>query len=329
MNRRGKARRRFVSQVVAVGAAMAAPWIGAATRFEPRSPVRLIVPNAPGGPMDIVARALVQQLSARWGTASVVVDYKPGAGTMLGTEYVARAQADGHVLGVVATPVVIVPAMRSLRFDPQKDLRYVARVGTTDLLLSGSPALGVDNWVDALHRVRAHPGRYTCATAGVGSSMHFALELLKQRAQVDLLHVPFNGSAPALVELAAGRVDFLMDPVISSLPHVKPQRLIPLATTGDRRSPFLNQVPCLAETFPGLVAQSFLGLAAPGATSMDQVQAIEEDVRWVLQSTAFQERLLSLGFEVAFMGSVEFSRFVAEEQVRWSRLAQQVGLQDR
>lgn len=276
--------------------------------------------------MDILARALCIQLSNLWQPQAVVPDYKPGAGTLLGTEALARSRPDGHVLGMVATPLVIQPALRTLRFHPEKDLTPLVRIGTSDLLLSCSPALPAEPLNQMLERVRARPGHFTCATAGLGSAMHMTLEMLQQGAGLELRHVPFNGAGPAFVEVAAGRVDFLIEPVFSCLPHIAQNRLRPLASTGRQRHALLNQVPCLNETIRGLVVQSFFGLAGPAGLPSALVQAIQEDLWTVMSSGVWRERLQSQGVEHAPMRASAFADDLSEQLHFWAQLAQARGL---
>jgi tripartite-type tricarboxylate transporter receptor subunit TctC len=297
-------------------------------KFKPRQTVRLIVPNAPGGAMDIIARALGIQLSALWEPYSVIPDYKPGAGTLLGMEFLARSGVDGHVFGVVATPLVIQPAIKILQFNPQRDLTPLVRIGTSDLLLSCSPSLHMGTFNQMLEQVRANPGKYTCATAGIGSAMHMALELLQQRAGLTLRHIPFNGAGPAFVEVTTGRVDFLLEPVFSCLPHIAQNRLHPLATTGWKRHQLLNDVPCMHELFPNLTVQSFFGLAGPAGMSSAVVQTLQDDLLGVMNTSIWKERLESLGVEYAPMTAAVFAQYLKEQLIFWTKLAQQRGLKD-
>lgn len=296
--------------------------------FKPRQTVRLIVPNAPGGAMDILARALSIQLSTLWEPEAVIIDYKPGAGTLLGTEFLARANTDGHVLGMVATPLVIQPALKTLRFHPQKDLTPLVRIGTSDLLLSCSPTLGIGSLSQMLERVRARPGRYTCATAGIGSSMHMALELFQQRAGLELRHIPFNGAGPAFVEVTTGRVDFLIEPIFSCLPHIAQNRLYPLASTGFNRHKLLNHVPCLNESIPQVNVQSFFGMAGPAGMSSSVIETIQNDLLFVMSSSTWQDRLQTLGVEHAPMKAFEFTQYIKEQSTFWSQLAKDRGLEN-
>ncbi|HVZ46694.1 MAG TPA: tripartite tricarboxylate transporter substrate-binding protein [Ramlibacter sp.] len=321
-------RRDFLSFLggAACAPALAQGNVAQTGRFQPGAPVRLVVPNDPGGAMDIIARLLASALAPLWSPANVIVDYHPGAGTVLGTNFVAKSRPDGLTIGMIATPHVINPAIRSLPFDPERDFVPLTRIGTSDLLLSASPAFGADRLADALARVKANPGKYSCATAGAGSSMHFALEMLKQRAGLELLHVPFKGSGPAFIELAAGRIEFLVEPVFSSMPHVKAGRLVPLATSGRQRSRYLPQVPTLAETFPGLFVESFFGLVAPGGTDGTVAQHIAADVATALANPQVAERTDAIGIAVAPMPPAEFAAFLSSQTERWREVAKKAGM---
>jgi tripartite-type tricarboxylate transporter receptor subunit TctC len=320
-------RRDFLSLLAAAGWRPAnAQGHVAAGHFRPGRNVRLIVPNEPGGAMDIIARLLASALAPLWKPASVIVDYRPGAGTVVGTDFVAKSHADGLTLGIIATPHVINPAIRKLPYDPEKDVVPVCRLGTSDLLLSCSPEMGVATLGEAIARVKSRPHTYSCATAGAGSSMHFALEMLKQRASIDLLHVPFKGSGPAFIEVASGRIDFLVEPVFSSMPHVKAGRLVPLATSGHERSRFLPQVPTLAETYPGLYAESFFGLVAPRGTDPAVADRIAADVATALGDPAVAARVHEIGIAVALMRPQEFAGFLSSETRRWSEVAKKAGM---
>jgi len=321
-----KRRQALLSLMTAPLACHSAESAAPLPQFVPQQTVRLIVPNAPGGAMDIIARALCHQLSMLWQNQSVIPDYKPGAGTLLGTELLARSRADGHVLGMVATPLVIQPALKPVRFHIEKDLTPLVRIGTSDLLLSCSPSMESASLNQIFERVRARPGQYSCATAGLGSAMHMTLELLQQRTGMDLIHVPFNGSGPAFVELAAGRVDFLIEPVFSCLPHIAQNRLRPLASTGRQRHALLSNVPCLHESIQGLVVQSFFGLAAPGGMSQPLVRALQEDLWTVMNQGAWRERLQSQGVEHAPLRSAAFAEYLSDQSSFWARLVKERGL---
>jgi tripartite-type tricarboxylate transporter receptor subunit TctC len=265
-------RRQFHQTAVAMmGVFTGLGVAGAGAQTFPSKPVTLIVPNAPGGAIDILARSLQQHLQTAWGQ-SVLVEYKPGAGTVVGTDFVAKAPADGHTLCLVATPHVINPAIRQMPFDTTKDLSGITILGISNVLLSATPSLPVSTLPELIDLVNKNPGKYAYASPGSGSSMHFAVELLKQRTGMDLLHVPFKGSGPAYPEVMSGRIALLIDPLFSSLPHLKAGRLKPIAVTASRRSPLAPDIATMAETLPGFNVQSMFGMVVASATPWPVVQ---------------------------------------------------------
>ena len=285
----------------------------------PSKPVTLIVPNAPGGAIDILARSLQQQLQTVWGQ-SVIVEYKPGAGTALGTDFTAKAAPDGHMLCLVATPHVINPAMRQLPFDTVKDLSGITILGVSNVLISATPAYAAQNLKDAIELIRKNPSKYAYASPGSGSSMHLAMELLKQRAGVELLHVPFKGSGPAYPEVFSGRIDFLVDPLFSSLSYVKAGNLKPLAVTGPRRSPLAPDIPTVAELYPGFNVQSMFGLVVASGTPRPVVQKIYADVNNVLKKPEVIEKMAALGLEPNPITPEQFDVSIKEDIERWTKL---------
>src|SRR5512140_189294 len=188
-------------------------WAQGSTPF-PSKPVMLIVPNAPGGAIDILARVMQQQLQTLW-NQTVIVEYKAGAGTTVGTDFTAKAQPNGYTLCPVATPHVINPALRQLPYDTVKDLSGITILGVSNILISANPNFPANNLKDAIAVIQKSPGKYSYASPGSGSSMHLAMELLKQSAGLDILHVPFKGSGPAYPEVMSGRIDLLVDPLFS------------------------------------------------------------------------------------------------------------------
>lgn len=310
-------------------AAALAGWtsrLGAKPGGLPVGPIRLIVPNPPGGGTDMVARLLVSELGKVWTAAQLHIDYRPGGGTSIGTAHVARARPDGGTLGIVATPHVINPWLTKLPYDTERDLSPISRIGTSDLLLACSPQFGTGDLGEALARIRANPGRFNCATAGQGSSMHMTLELLRQRAGLRLEHVPFKGAAPAFIELMTGRVEFLVEPVFSCLPYLRDGRLVPLATTGRARNRHLPQVPTLSETFPDLVAQSFFGLVGPAGLDREAIAGIHAGVVVALSGEAARAQIASIGFDLALLAPDAFREFVGAELARWGEVARRANL---
>jgi tripartite-type tricarboxylate transporter receptor subunit TctC len=311
-------RRSFSLSLTAVAVTASVQQTFAQPGF-PSKPVTLIVPNAPGGAIDILARSLQQHLQMAWGQ-SVIVEYKPGAGTALGTDFAAKAAPDGHTLCLVATPHVINPAMRQLPFDTVKDLSGVTILGVSNILISSSPAYPSNNLKDAIELIKKNPSKYAYASPGSGSSMHFAMELLKQRGGIELLHAPFKGSGPAYPEVFSGRIDFLVDPLFSSLPYVKSGKLKPLAVTGPRRSSLAPDIPTVSELYPGFNVQSMFGLVVSSGTPRAVVQKIYADVIGVLKKPEVIEKMAALGLEPNPITPDQFDATIKEDIERWTKL---------
>ena len=319
-------RRQFhQSAAAAVGAALGLSAGAAAAQNFPSKPVTLIVPNAPGGAIDILARSLQQHLQTAWGQ-TVLVEYKPGAGTVVGTDFVAKAPADGHTLCLVATPHVINPAIRQMPFDTTKDLSGITILGISNVLLSVTPSLPVSTLPELIDLVKKNPGKYAYASPGSGSSMHFAVELLKQRTGMDLLHVPFKGSGPAYPEVMSGRIALLIDPLFSSLPHLKAGRLKPIAVTASRRSPLAPDIATMAETLPGFNVQSMFGMVVASATPRPVVQKIYSDVVQVMRRPEVTARLNELGLEPNPIAPEQFDALIKSDIERWTQLVKTANL---
>ena len=293
---------------------------GFAQTFPSRN-VTLVVPNPPGGAIDIQARIYAQKLQEMWGQP-VVVDYKPGAGTLLGMEHVAKSAPDGHTLGMVVTPLVILPALRDkMPYDTLKDLAPVTMTGVSSILIAASPTLPAGNLAELIALAKKQPGKLTYASPGLGSSMHLAGELLKLEAGIDLLHVPFKGGAQAYPELMAGRIDLQLDPTFGIYRHVKGGKMKAIAVTSARRDPAAPEVPTVGETLPGFNVLSINGIVAAGATPRELVHRINGDFRKLLREPDTAKRLEELGIEPVGNTPEEFGAFIKSEIERWTRVA--------
>lgn len=322
-------RRSF--QLAGLGALGAAAGLGAlpahaqAPAF-PSKPVTLIVPNAPGGAIDILARSLQTHLQAAWGQ-TVLVDYKPGAGTVVGTDFAAKAPPDGHTLCLVATPHMINPAIRpQMPFDTVKDLSGITILGISNVLMSATPSFPANTLAEVIDLVKKNPGKFAYASPGSGSSMHFAMELLKQRTGMDLLHVPFKGSGPAYPEVMSGRIAFLIDPLFSSLPHIKGGRLKPIALTASTRSRLAPEIPAIADVVPGFNVQSLFGLVVASGTPRPVVQKIYNDVTQVMRKPEVTTRLAELGLDPNPIAPEQFDALIKSDIDRWTQLVKTANL---
>ena len=287
----------------------------------PARTVSLVVPNPPGGAIDIQARVYAQKLQEMWGQA-VIVDYKPGAGTLLGMDHVAKSAPDGHTLGMVVTPLVILPALRQkMPYDTLKDLAPVTMTGTSSIMIAGSPSLAASSLAEVIALAKKQPGKLTYASPGSGSSMHLAGELLKMEAGIDMLHVPFKGGAQAYPEVMAGRVDLQLDPTFGIYRHVKAGKMKAIAVTSAKRDPSAPEVATVADTLPGFNVLSINGIVVAGGTPRELVRRINADFRKLLAQPDVARRLEEMGVEVVGNSPEEFAGFIRSEIERWTRVA--------
>ena len=291
----------------------------------PSKPVTLVVPNAPGGAVDILARLLEKNLSDKW-KQPVIVVYKAGAGTVLGTDFVAKAPADGYTVGLVVTSHVINPSLRSnLPFDTLKDLSGVTQLATSPVVISASPNLPANNLKELLALAKKQPGKLTYATPGSGSSMHLGGELLKSNAGVYMVHIPYRGSAGAYPDVFAGRVDLLIDPLFSSLPHIKAGRMKPIAVFSPARVTIAPNIPTALETLPGLTVESVFGAVVASATPRDVVKKLSADLADAVQSPDIRARMAEVGLTPAGTTPEQFDAFIRVEIAKWAKVVKASG----
>lgn len=291
------------------GAPMAA-WAQGAASAWPKGPVRIIVPNVPGGALDMLARMLEVELSRLW-KQPVIVDYKPGAGTIMGTDYVAKSAPDGQTLGILAIGVLgIQPALRKdMPFDTLKDLSGTMLV-VGSILMSASPRLPVSNLAELIAYGKANKGKLSYATAGAGSSMHLAGEQLNLLTGIEMLHIPYKGAGGAYGDVFDGRVDLLLDPLFSSMPHVKSGRLKPIVVMGLTRDPSAPSIPAAGETFPDFDFASNLGIGLPRGTPPEIIAKINADVNKAIRSEALAPRLKEMGLTVTGSTPEQFDAYM-------------------
>jgi tripartite-type tricarboxylate transporter receptor subunit TctC len=300
--------------------AVLAATLGAQAQTFPSKPVQLMVPNPPGGAIDIQARVYAQKLQAMWGQ-TVVVEYKPGAGTAIGMEYIAKSAPDGHTLGMAVTPLVILPALRKLPYDTTADLAGVTLTGTSSIMIAASPTLEASNIAEVIALAKKRPGKLTYASPGSGSAMHLAGELLKLETGIDMLHVPFKGGAQAYPEVMAGRVDLQLDPSFGIYRHVKAGKMKAIAVTTAKRDPASPEVPAVAETLPGFEVLSINGIVVASKTPRELVNRLNADFRKLLKDPEVAKRLEGFGITVVGNSPEEFDAFIKSEIARWTRVA--------
>lgn len=302
--------------IVVVAAAQAQPF--------PSKPVRLVVPLPPGGATDVMARLLAQQLEAAW-RQPVVLEHKPGGGTVIGAQAVAAAAPDGHAIGIVISAFTINPTLRKdLPYDTLKDFAPVTQIGNSVMALVGVPG-APDDLRALVAEAKKKPGEIAYASLGVGTGTHLAGELLKMRAGIDLLHVPYAGSAPAYKDLLGGRVPLAIVLLQSALPHVKAGRLKVLGVTTAMRSTAHPEFRALAEALPGFGVDSMFGLVAPGATPRAVVAKIGADAAAALRDPALKAKFAELGMEPVGSSPEEFGAFLRAEIEKWAPVVRASG----
>jgi tripartite-type tricarboxylate transporter receptor subunit TctC len=293
----------------------------------PSKPVRLVVPFPAGGALDTIARILVPPLSRALGQ-SVIVDNRPGGGTVIATEMVARAPADGHTLLLMANSFTINPAVRSkLPYDALRDFAGVSRLATVPVILSVHPSVPAKTFKELIALARARPGELTYATPGSGTNQHLIGEMLKSMARIDINHVPYQGGAPATMAVMGGHTSVLIINVTESGPHIQAGKLRALAVTSLERSVDFKEVPTVAESgFPGFEAITWFGAMVPAATPRDAINRLNADIVRSLQLPEVRSGLGKLGLSAAGSSAEEFDAFIRTELRRNEKIARESNL---
>ncbi|WP_367068827.1 tripartite tricarboxylate transporter substrate binding protein [Oryzisolibacter sp. LB2S] len=295
----------------------------------PSQPVKWIVPYAPGGTTDVIARNLATRMGTDLGQP-VVVDNRPGAATIIGATQIARSAPDGYTVGTADSGTLAFnPVMyKSLTYNADKDFTLIGGLGKMPLVLAVTPGFPARNVQEFLALVKKSPGSISFATPGTGSPQHVALELFKQRTGTDLMHVPYKGSAPALQDLMAGQVQTMFTDLPPSLSMIKSGKVRVLAVATPQRLPLLPDVPTLAEVgIPGFEAYAWQGFIGPAQLSESVVNRLNKDLVAALRHPEMRARLEELGIEPMPMAPAEFTAFVRSEQKLWSGVIKAANIQ--
>jgi len=298
----------------------------------PSRPVKIVVPFAPGGTTDILARAIAPELSKAFGQ-QFVVDNRGGAGGNVGAEIVAKSPADGYTLlmGTVGTHGINKALYAKLPYDPQKDFAPITLVaGVPNVMVVNAEkakALNINTVNDFIKYARANPGKLNMASSGNGTSIHLAGELFKSMTGTFMTHIPYRGSGPALMDMVGGNMDVMFDNLPSSLPHIRSGKLKALAVTSAQRSAVLPDVPTVEEAagLKGFEASSWFGLLAPAGTPPDIVSRIQQEVAKSFHEPAIKEKLLAQGAIPGGMTPQEFTRFIDAEIKKWAGVVKASG----
>ena len=310
------------------------PLAASAQTVWPSKPVRIVVPFAAGGTTDILARALAPELQKAFGQP-FVVDNKPGAGGNNGAAEVAKAAPDGHtfLMGTVGTHAINASLYTKMPYDHVRDFVPVTLVAGVPNVLVLNPAnaqkYGADSVPALIRHAKANPGKLNMASSGNGTSIHLAGELFKTMTGTFMLHLPYGGSGPALIDLMAGNTDLMFDNLPSSLPHIKSGKLKALAVTSATRSAALPDLPTIEEAggpaLKGFEASSWFGLLAPAGTRMDIVNRMQQETAKALASPALKERLQAQGAIPSGMTSADFARHIGAETAKWAKVVKAAG----
>nr|WP_232077511.1 MULTISPECIES: tripartite tricarboxylate transporter substrate binding protein [unclassified Variovorax] len=285
----------------------------------PAKPVRVVVPFAPGGGTDLIARVLGEGMAQDL-KEPVIVDNKPGGGTILGTDVVAKSTPDGYTLLMATFAHAVNPSLHAkLPYDTVHAFTPVALIGRSPNVLVVRPDRGFKSVKELVDFARAHPGKLTYGSYGSGTSAHLAGELLKSLAKVDLTHVPYRGSSPALTDLLGGQIDMMITTVASVATYIQSGKLVPLAVTSATRSPAFPKVPTMQEAgVPGYLAESWYGLYAPAGTPPAVVARLNEAARHAATREQFAKRVQSEGLVLNTGAPDELDHYVTAEMQRWS-----------
>ncbi len=286
----------------------------------PTKPIRLIVPFPPGGSNDIIGRYLANHLSERFGK-QVVIDNRGGAGGLIGTETAANAVADGHTLLMISVAYTMNAAIYKLPYDSAKSFARVAQLGTGPAVLAMYPGLPVNSVKEFMALAKAKPNTLVYATAGIGSFQHFASELFRTSAGLSMVHVPYKGGGPAMIDTIAGQAHISIGSLIQFLPHFRSGKLKALGTGGAKRTAVLPDVPAIAEDLPGYEANNWWGILAPAATQPAIVRKLNVEINRVMQLPETQKRFASEGADPVSGTPEDFSRLITTEMVKWAKVA--------
>jgi len=313
-------------QGLVLGAALILAATAAMAQNYPSRPVRFVVPYAPGGSTDTLARTMGTKLSDLLGQ-QVVVDNRPGANGDIGMSIVAKAPPDGYsiVLGYIANLAIGPSLYDKMPYDPVKDFTSITQVAGASNIFVIHPSLPAKNFKEFIAYAKANPKKVTFASAGVASVGHLTGELLNDMAGIDMQHVPYKGSGQAISDLVGGHIKVMISGMASTLPHVRSGKLVGIVTTGLKRTPATPDIPTIAETFPGFESSSWFGVLAPAGTPKPIVARLNADIHKSLQDPAVAKRLANVGFEITYGTPEQFTAYIKSEIKKWAKVVKASG----
>jgi tripartite-type tricarboxylate transporter receptor subunit TctC len=318
--------RNLSALMIAATMAVALP---AAAQNYPNKPVRIVVVSTPGGSVDTLARAIAPRLSSKW-NQQVLVDNRPGAGGAIAAELVAKAPPDGYTLmmGTIASLATNVSLYKSLPYDPVKDFAPITLVATQNLVLLVHPSIPSRSVKELVALAKKQPGKLTFASAGNGVGGHLSGELFKMLAQIDILHIPYKGVQPAMMDVVGGQVTMVFASIASGMAQVAGKRLYPLAVTGAQRSPAAKQLPTMVEAgIKGYESSTWYGLVAPAGTPAELINRLNAEVVAGIKSPDLNERLIREGADPVGNSPAEFAKYMQSEIDKWRKVIRAAGIE--
>jgi tripartite-type tricarboxylate transporter receptor subunit TctC len=297
----------------------------AATSY-PARPIRMIVPFAPGGGLDISTRLIAQKLTEKWGQ-NIVVDSRPGAATIVGSDIAAKAVPDGYTMLMITTTFAINPGLYpKLPYNPGKDFTPVTQLNSQPNVIVVAPSFPGKSVKDLIAAAKAKPGELTFASPGAGSAPHLSAELFQRQAGISMIHVPYKGIPPAVTDVLGGRVTMLFTTTISAAPHIKAGKLRAVAITSGKRQPSMADVPTIGETLPGYRAEAFQGMVAPAGVPLAIVNKLSAEVARIVQLPEVAQRFQLDGADPVGSTPKEFAAFLRTEMQKWSKVIKDAGI---
>jgi tripartite-type tricarboxylate transporter receptor subunit TctC len=320
-------RLRHVLAVIGSALAVATAMAQSTTAAYPRRPVTMVVPFPAGGPTDTMARTLAQKLGERLGQ-TVIIDNRGGAGGMIAAELVARAPADGYTLffGTTGTMAINPSLYKKIRYDPVKDFAPISLMATTPNVLVVAPDVPARTLGDLIKLAKARPGELTFGSAGNGSSTHLSGELLRSTADIEIKHVPYKGSAPAIIDLLGGRLTMMFDTIAQQLPNIATGKVRALAVTGEQRSPLLPDVPTAREAgLKGYDVTIWFGVLAPSGTPAAVVVRLSGDIAAIMKTDEMKKRMQADGATARTSTPAEFAALIDSDLAKWAPVVKASG----
>jgi tripartite-type tricarboxylate transporter receptor subunit TctC len=313
-----------IIRVIAI--ALAASSLQVQAQPYPNQPIRLIVPFAAGGPSDVLARAFSQKLGEDLGQP-VIIDNKPGAGTNLAAEFVARSKPDGYTifLMMVGTQAINEALYKKLSYNTVKDFAPITLVASSSLMLVANPSVPVKNTSELIAYAKANPGKVNFGSSGTGTPLHLGGELFNVQAGTDITHVPYKGAAPALTDVLGGQIQTAMIGTPAALPYVKSGKLTPIGVTSLKRSPNAPEVPAIAETLPNFEVELVYALVAPTGTPNAIIKRLNTQMSTILNNPETKTQLASRGFDVQTSTPEQLGAYIKAEVTKWAPIVKKSG----